>query len=79
MKSDKNLLNPWLIFSDPEDMILAANDDHFAGDRGSSHHHFSHFVSGKQFKRRTGLNNKYIAVFAGEVESSIRRHRRGAE
>ena len=60
-------------------MVLAADDEHFVCDRGCGDHYFSHWVSGKQLEGRTSLDNEYVAVFTGEVESSICCDRRGAE
>ena len=55
--------------------LAVAEDTSSGGGSWSSHHDFAHGISGKQFKLCTGLDNKYITVFANEIKLSIRGHR----
>ena len=66
-------------FTDAEEVVLAADDEHVAADGGSGDHDFADFISRKQFESRACLDDKHISVFAGEVDFSICCHRRGTE
>ena len=58
-------------FTDAEEVVLAADDEHVAADCGSGDHDFADLVSGQQFKRRACLNDKDISILAGEVDLPI--------
>ena len=69
--SDLIQLSSLSLFRDAEHMILSANDNHLACDRGRSHYDFSHRITSKQLKRRSSPDNKYLTILADEINFSI--------
>src|SRR5437773_9657620 len=67
------------MLADGKQMMLTTDEECPFGQRGSRHHGFAHWVLSQHLALGSGRIDEDVAVFAGEVESAIRRHWRGAE
>src|SRR5262249_40676305 len=65
-----------LLPSQGKQRVLAAHEERAAGDGRRCHAHIVQLVDGEQLELRTSPYHAHLALLRGEVQPTVRRHRR---
>src|SRR5437879_2079248 len=60
-----------LLFTNGEEVVLAADEDRSVGDGGGGHQDFADRIGREKLELRAGFDYEDVAVFGGEIEFSI--------